>query len=223
MAEMYSSQTMKLESHNYMLIKAKGNKMKLSIIIALLLYSATSILSAADIAAGKTKASLCVACHGTDGNSNNPDWPSLAGQNAKYLVKQITDFRDGKRKSAQMAPMVATLTDTDIVDIAEFFASQTLKPGSTLEKYVRLGSQIYKGGVAGVMGCIGCHGPTGAGLDAAGFPQVSGQKIPYVITQLKNFKDGSRANDSSGMMNNISAAMNDEQIEAIANYLAGLH
>jgi cytochrome c553 len=197
--------------------------MKQSIIIALLLLAITNTAIAADIAAGKGKAVMCAACHGADGNSINPEWPNLAGQNADYLTKQIIAFRDGSRVNAQMAPMVAALSDQDAENIAAYYASLDAKSGATKEEYVALGSQIYTGGVTGVMACTACHGPKGDGLGAAGFPKVSGQQINYVINQLNNFKNGSRSNDSSVMMNNIAAAMTEEQITAVANYLSGLY
>ena len=197
--------------------------MKQSIIIALLLLAVTNIANAADIAAGKGKAAMCAGCHGADGNSISPEWPNLAGQNAAYLTKQIKDFRDGARVNAQMAPMVAALTDADAENIGAYYASLDAKAGATKEEFVALGSQIYTGGVTGVMACTACHGPKGNGLDAAGFPKVAGQQINYVINQLNNFKNGSRSNDSSVMMNNIAAAMTEEQITAVANYLSGLY
>ena len=197
--------------------------MKQLIIISLLLIAANNIATAADATAGKNKAGLCIACHGADGNSPAPLWPNLAGQNPGYLSKQMTDFRVGRRTNDQMSPMAAALTDEDIADISAFFASQTLKTGTTKQEYVELGSKIYTGGAQGVMACTGCHGPTGAGLDAAGFPQVAGQKVTYVISQLNNFKNSSRGNDTTGMMASIAGAMNDQQIEAVANYLSGLH
>lgn len=201
----------------------KGSHMKQSIIIALLLLAVTNITNAADIAAGKGKAVMCAACHGADGNSIMPDWPNLAGQNADYLTKQIKDFRDGKRVNVQMAPMVASLSDQDAENIGAYYASLDAKSGATKEEYVALGSQIYTGGVTGVMACTACHGPKGEGLGAAGFPKISGQQINYVINQLNSFKNGSRSNDSSVMMNNIAAAMTEEQITAVANYLSGLY
>lgn len=197
--------------------------MKQLFIISLLLIASTHVITAADAVAGKNKASMCAACHGADGNSFNPEWPSLAGQNAGYLSKQITDFRSGNRKNAQMSPMAAALSDQDIADIAAFFSSQKLKAGATKEKYLSLGSKIYSSGLPGIMACTGCHGPTGAGLEAAGFPHISGQQIQYVINQLNNFKNDSRTNDATGMMKSIAIAMTDEQIEAVANYLSGLH
>lgn len=197
--------------------------MKLSIIIALLLLAATNFVSAADADAGKIKAAMCAGCHGADGNSLTPVWPNLAGQSATYLATQMKDFRDGNRKNAQMSPMAATLTDEDIANLAAYYSSKTVKGGETKPEYVELGSKIYNGGVEGVMACSGCHGPNGAGLEAAGFPQLAGQKVNYVIGQLNSFKTGERKTDTSAMMNDIAAAMSDEQIEAVANYILGLH
>jgi cytochrome c553 len=197
--------------------------MKQSIFFALLLLAFSNIQAAADAVAGKNKSALCATCHGPDGNSINPVWPSLAGQNQNYLAKQMTEFRDGNRKDAVMSSMAAALTDQDIADLAAYYTSLNAKAGTTKEKYVKLGSKIYSGGVTGVLACTACHGPKGDGLDAAGFPKISGQKIQYVINQLNNFKNGSRTSPANSMMNDIAAKMNDEQIEAIANYLAGLH
>ena len=196
--------------------------MKQTIILVVLLLAMTSI-NGADATAGKNKSGVCGACHGADGNSSNPEWPSLAGQNAAYLSKQMSDFRDGKRKNVQMSPMAAALTDQDIADLAAYYSSQTAKAGTTNEKYIAEGSKIYTGGVAGILACTACHGPNGAGLEAAGFPKISGQKVQYTINQLNNFKNGSRVNETNSMMNDIAANMNDAQIEAVANYLSGLH
>jgi len=197
--------------------------MKQLIIISLLVIAANNIVAAADVEAGKNKAAMCIACHGVDGNSFNPDWPNLAGQKVSYLTKQLTDFRDGKRTNVQMAPLAAALTDEDILNISAYFSSQKLNVSSTKQEFVALGSQIYTGGTEGIMACTACHGPNGAGLESAGFPQLSSQKVKYVITQLNNFKNGTRANDSTGMMNSISRSLNAEQIEAVANYMAGLY
>lgn len=197
--------------------------MKQSIFFVLLLLAFTNIQAATDAVAGKNKSAVCATCHGADGNSINPVWPSLAGQNQNYLSKQMTDFRDGNRKDVTMSPMAAALTDQDIADLAAYYTSLSSKAGTTKEEYVKLGSKLYTGGVTGVLACTACHGPKGDGLDAAGFPKISGQKIQYVIKQLNNFKNGSRTSSVNSMMNDIAAKMSDEQIEAIANYLAGLH
>jgi len=197
--------------------------MKQSILFVLLLLISTNIQAAADAVAGKNKSAVCATCHGADGNSINPVWPSLAGQSQGYLAKQLKNFRDGIRKNMTMSPMAAALTDQDIADLAAYYTSLNAKAGTTKEKYVELGSKIYAGGVTGVLACTACHGPNGDGLDAAGFPKISGQKVQYLIKQLNDFKSGSRTSAANSMMNDIAAKMNDEQIEAVANYLAGLH
>jgi len=197
--------------------------MKQTIIFTLLLLAFTNLEAAADAVAGKSKSAVCAACHGTDGNSTTSVWPSLAGQGEHYLAKQMTDFRDGKRKDTAMSPMAIALSDQDIANLAAYYTSLSATTGTTKQQYVELGSKIYTGGVTGILACAACHGPNGAGLAAAGFPKVSGQQIQYTIKQLNNFKDGSRANGNNTMMIDVAAKMTDEQIEAVANYLAGLH
>ena len=197
--------------------------MKQFLVLTLILLASQQALLAGDATAGKNKSATCAACHGVDGNSNNDMWPSLAGQHASYIEKQTKDVRDGKRNIPEMMGIVAALTDQDIADIAAYFASQEAKPGVTDAKYVELGSKIYTGGTDGVMACTACHGPNGNGVAAAGFPKIAGQKVTYTINALKKFKAGQRTSSQNGMMNNIAAAMSDEQIEAVANYLAGLH
>ena len=137
----------------------------------------TQAQAAGDAAAGKAKSASCAGCHGADGNSVNPEWPSLAGQGAGYIAKQLHDFKGGKRENATMAPMAAPLTDEDIQDLAAYFSSQPIKAGAADKSLVELGEKIYRGGnpSSGVAACIGCHGPTGAGNPAASFPALSGQ------------------------------------------------
>jgi cytochrome c553 len=179
-----------------------------------------------DAAAGKTKSAPCAGCHGVDGNSTNPAWPKLAGQHAGYLDKQLMDFKEGEtRNNAMMAPMVASLSDQDMADLAAYFSSQTMQMGAADEALVTEGEKIYRGGnpATGVAACIGCHGPKGDGNPAANFPVISGQHAPYVEAQLHAFKKGERANDAGKMMRNIAANMTDKEIEAVASYVQGLH
>jgi cbb3-type cytochrome c oxidase subunit III len=192
-------------------------------LVLLLILLVSSPTEAADPVAGKNKASTCGACHGADGNSASDLWPNLAGQHASYLEKQTKEIRDGKRSVPEMMGFVANLSDKDIADIAAYFAGQEQKPNVANPESVELGSTIYSAGAEGVMACSACHGPNGAGLEAAGFPRISGQKVAYSISQLKKFKSGERTNGNNSMMNDIAAAMSEEQIIAVANYLAGLH
>ena len=178
-----------------------------------------------DAAAGKAKSATCVGCHGADGNSVNPEWPSLAGQHAKYIEKQLHEFKAGERANATMAPMAAALSEQDQADLAAFYASQQAKQGAADESQVELGEKIYRGGnpTTGVAACIGCHGPKGRGNPAANFPSISGQHAKYVENQLYAFKKGERANDAGKMMRSIGAKMNEDEIRAVASYVQGLH
>ncbi len=178
-----------------------------------------------DVEAGKAKSAVCAACHGADGNgSANALFPKLAGQHPKYIVKQLQDFKAGARKDDTMAPMAAPLNDQDMENLAAYFSSQKPKIGEAAADKVELGEQIYRAGLAkGVPACIGCHGPTGSGNSAAGFPSVSGQNAAYVAKQLKDFREGVRSNDPNSMMRGVTALMNDHDIEAVAQYVQGLH
>lgn len=182
--------------------------------------------------AGKAKSATCAACHGTDGNSLISMNPKIAGQHAKYLAKQLTEFRLASRtggaegrNNAVMNGMAAALSDQDIADLAAYFASQRGTEGETGEEYITAGQQLYRGGDAerGITACIACHGPKGNGAGLAGFPDISGQHVEYTVSQLKLFREGKRANDANGMMRDIAKKLTDKDIEILANYVAGLH
>lgn len=187
--------------------------------------SASLSHAAGDPAAGKSKSAACAACHGMDGNSANPEWPSLAGQHAGYLVKQLHEFKTGKRQNALMAGQVAALSEQDMADLAAYYASLTPKGGSTDPAQLQLGQRIYRAGnpTSGVSACIACHSPTGAGNQQAGFPKIAGQHATYTTNQLKLFRAGQRANDAARMMRNVAGKMSDPEIEAVAQYLQGLY
>lgn len=177
-----------------------------------------------DPTAGKAKSATCAACHGMDGNSNNPEWPSLAGQHEGYLYKQLKNFKSEKRVNASMAPMVAPLSEQDMADLAAYFASQTRKPGEADETQVELGEKIYKGGnnASGVAACAACHGPTGSGNPAANFPSLASLDPVYLENQLKAFSKGERYNDAGQMMRNIASKMTEEEMKAVSEYISGL-
>jgi len=197
--------------------------MKHLILVIFMLSVANSVL-AGDAEAGKEKSGTCAACHGSEGISAAPMWPNLAGQHATYTAKQLKEFRDGKRQAPAMAPMAMGLSDEDMADLAAYYASLPAQESVGVdEKFVALGEEVYTRGAEGVMACTACHGPTGKGIEAAGFPSITGQKIDYTIKTLKDFRSGYRNNDMNGMMRDIAKAMTDEQIEAVANYLTGLH
>jgi cytochrome c553 len=187
-------------------------------------FAAAPAGAAGDAAAGKAKAMACASCHGADGNSANPEWPSLAGQHAKYLAKQLANFKAGDRNNAMMGPMAAPLSEQDMADIAAFYESQALKGGQADPALVDAGEKLYRGGNAtsGVAACMACHGPSGIGNPQANFPRLSGQHAAYTVLQLKAFRAGERANDAGNMMRNIAARMTDAEMQAVASYIEGL-
>jgi len=201
--------------------------MKNALIAVSLGLMVTGLVQAAgDPAVGKDKVALCAGCHGADGNSGiNPLWPKLAGQHPSYIAKQISDFKAGKRSDETMSPMAATIVDEDIQHIAAFYASQAASVGEAAADKVQLGQSLYRAGNAknGVSACIACHGPQGTGNPLANFPRIGGQTGDYVAKALKDFRAGKRANDASGMMRDVASRMSDAEIEAVAQYVQGLH
>jgi len=188
-----------------------------------LLISGVSV--AGDAAMGKTKSAACGGCHGVDGNSANPIWPNLAGQTTAYLTKQLKDFKSGARKDATMTAMALPLSDADMEDISAYFASQAVKVGSAAKDKVEMGTMIYRAGNAerGISACSACHGPSGAGNLQANFPALSGQKAAYIVKTLNSFASGERSNDASSMMRDIASRMTTADMEAVAQYIQGLH
>ena len=183
-----------------------------------------------DVAKGKNIAeTVCVACHGADGNSAIPANPILAGQGEQYLLKQLRDFKatDGKpaaRKNDIMGGMASTLSDEDMKNVALYFSQQKQKPSAAIdEKLVAAGQSLWRKGDfdRGIPACAGCHGPTGAGIPAQ-YPRLAGQYAEYLATQLKNFRTEERSNDPASMMRMIADRLSDKQIKAVADYLAGL-
>ena len=167
---------------------------------------------------------VCGGCHATDGNSSSPAYPSLAGQHPEYIAKQLTEFRSGARKNAIMAPNAAKLTDAEILDLAAYYSAQQPKPKMAKDAaLVAEGQKIYKGGNAGsgVPACASCHGPAGSGIPVQ-FPRLAGQHAKYVLSQLKNFRSGDRANDGGKMMQVIARKMTDQEMKAAAEYISGL-
>jgi len=124
-----------------------------------------------------------------------------------------------------MSPMAMPLSDQGIEDLAAYFSSQAPKQGAADKKLAELGQKIYRGGnpASGVPACIGCHGPTGAGNPAAKFPALSGQHAKYTETQLHAFAKGERSNDAGKMMRNIAEKLTENEIQAVASYVEGLH
>jgi len=181
--------------------------------------------AAGDAAAGQAKAAVCAACHGADGKAIQAAYPNLAGQHPQYLAKQLTDYRDGNRVNALMSGQATNLSDQDIQDLAAYFGGMTKHENVATEENLTLGMNIYRGGItsADIAACSACHGPAGEGNPTAVWPQVSGQNAQYTADQLKLFRSGERANDPSDMMGSVAKRMTDEEIDAVANYIAGLH
>jgi cytochrome c553 len=202
--------------------------------LRLLAFSALSVVvgtaAAQNAARGQRIAGqVCAACHAADGNSVAATNPKIAGQFAEYLQKQLGDFKaqpekKPARESAIMTPMAANLSDDDIQSLAAYYAGQKLRPASAVDKdLAALGQKIWRGGIAAssVPACAGCHGPAGAGIPAQ-YPRLAGQFAEYVAAQLKGFKDNARSNDANGVMRGVAARMTEREIQAVAQYAAGL-
>ena len=177
-----------------------------------------------DLAKGQTTATnVCAACHTSDGSRGSPANPIIQGQHPEYLTKQLTEFKSGKRANPIMQGMAAALSEADMKNVAAFYSGKQPKPGFAKNKdQVALGEKIYRGGIADRMvpACAGCHGPSGAGIPAQ-YPRLSGQHADYTAAQLNAFRSGARAN--SAQMTGVAAKMNDKEIKAVSDYIAGLH
>ncbi len=191
---------------------------------------APAVVAAAPVMAAKpdlvkgeaTFTAVCAACHGADGNSGTPAYPKLSQQHPEYLVKQLQEYKSGKRKNAIMQGFAATLSDADMKNVAYWATSKKAKPGFSKEKeLVTMGERIYRGGIADrqIAACAGCHSPTGGGIPSQ-YPRLSGQHSEYTAAQLTYFRDGVRTN--SLQMTQVAAKLNDKEIRAVADYIAGL-
>ena len=177
-------------------------------------------------AAGESKAAICGSCHGVDGNSSISANPSLAGQNARYLIKQMNDIKSGAREVMLMTGILNNVNEQDMADIAAYYESQESGFGAADPEMVELGESIYRTGIAslGVAACSACHSPTGNGNAQAGFPALTGQHAEYTESQLKAFRSGARTNDGSTMpMRIVTERLTDKEIAALASYISGLH
>ncbi|HWV08415.1 MULTISPECIES: c-type cytochrome [unclassified Pseudomonas] len=200
------------------------NKVLVSLLLTL---GITGLAHAAgDAAAGQGKVAVCGACHGADGNSAAPNFPKLAGQGERYLLKQLNDIKSGARPIVEMTGMLDGLSDQDLADVAAYFASQKMSVGAADPKLVERGEALFRGGKLeeGMPACTGCHSPNGAGIAAAGFPHLGGQHAGYVAKQLTDFREGNRTNDGDSMiMRAIAAKLSNKDIEAVSSYVQGLH
>ncbi len=176
-----------------------------------------------DLVAGEARyTAVCASCHGVDGNSGTPANPKLSQQHPAYLVKQLQEFKAGKRVNAIMQAMAAPLSEAEMTNISAWLSVQKAKPGFAKDKdLVVLGERIYRGGISErqVAACAGCHSPNGAGIPAQ-YPRLSGQHADYTKDQLTAFREGARKN--SIPMAQIAARLNDREIRAVSDYIAGL-
>ncbi len=186
-------------------------------------FAAEPAASAPEPAKGAAlSTAVCAACHTNDGSRGSPANPIIQGQHPDYLVKQLVEFKAGKRDSAIMRPMAAPLSEADMKNVAAFYAGKEAKPGFAKNKdLVTLGEKIYRGGIADrhIPACSGCHSPNGAGIPAQ-YPRLAGQHADYVQAQLVAFRAGTRRNNP--VMAGIAANLSDREIKALSDYVAGL-
>ncbi|MGF1725878.1 c-type cytochrome [Photobacterium nomapromontoriensis] len=203
---------------------------KLALILAFL--ASYSAWAQGDAEAGKMKAATCAACHGVDGNGIMAQYPKIAGQHPGYLEKQLKDFKQaistgGKqgRNDPVMGGMAMPLSEQDMADLAAYYASLPISDNATPESSVELGQTLYRAGDLdrGITACTACHGPRGNGTGLSGFPKISGQNAEYVQLQLEKFRSGQRGNDMNGMMRTVAAKLTDAEINALSQYVGGLH
>jgi cytochrome c553 len=182
---------------------------------------------------GTAKAGVCLACHGMNGNSTNPEWPSLAGQSAAYTAEQLRLFRSGVRNNPIMQPMAAGLTDQDIADLSVYYAAQTPKGLEADPSYWQAGDVLYRRGdqARNIPACIACHGPVGGGNPASGYPALRAQHSVYTVKQLNDYardaryqgaQDPARASRNGHMMATIAKRLTPEDIRNLASYIQGL-
>jgi cytochrome c553 len=198
---------------------------RLTMIIIALSLSATAGggFAGGDPVAGQTKSAICSACHGTDGNSNNSMYPSLAGQVPGYITQQLSNFKSGIRSNAIMAGITQLLTDEDMANLDAWYSSQQPTVYAITDDQLetaQLGQKLYRGGYPAmeIPACMGCHGPTGSGIPPM-FPRLAGQITEYTETQLLAFKSEQRRSE---IMSPIALRLSAKQIQALALYLSAL-
>lgn len=204
-------------------------KISIQLLILFSVLSCQTLLAGGDAEAGKSKSAPCAACHGADGNSVNPEWPKLAGQGAPYLVAQLKLFKSGERENALMQPQVAGLSEQDMEDLAAYYEAQTGTPGAADPELVAEGQQIYRGGIIekDVTACTACHSPNGGGNQPAKFPRLSGQHAAYTANRLRAYRAVDptleKTHAAAAIMVSVTERLTDHEIEALAQYIQGLH
>jgi cytochrome c553 len=187
-----------------------------------------------DAAAGSSKSGVCTACHGVNGNSVNPEWPVIAGQNATYVSDQVARIKTGMRTAPLMQPQVANLTEQDIADVAAFYSTQTPTGHEADPSYWKAGQKLYRNGDAarGIPACASCHGPMGRGNPAAGYPALQAQYSVYTVKQLDGYANSTRytkdaagklqAGPNAAIMATVAARLTAEDRRNLASYIQGL-
>ena len=181
-----------------------------------------------DAAAGATKSATCAACHGPNGNSAMAEWPKIAGQSSRYLYEQLKAFKTGARNNPIMMGQVAALSDQDLRDLAAHYTLQKAAPGVASEAAIATAQPLYRAGAAarGLPACAACHGPTGAGNGAAGYPHIGGQHAAYTAARLRAYRDAAAdpklPEGNQKMMATVAAKLSDAEIDALASYINGL-
>jgi cytochrome c553 len=183
-----------------------------------------SALPAGNVQSGTTKAVVCQACHGANGNSNNPEWPSLAGIGADYIAEQLKNFKEGKRNNPVMMPNAMSLSPDDMADLGAYFDSLTNTGLEADPSYWQAGQKLYQGGDTerGIPACMACHGPTGHGNEPAKFPALRGQQSVYLAKQLNDYASGARTTGPNGIMETIAKRLSPDDIRNLSSYLQGL-
>ncbi len=194
-----------------------------------------------DAAAGANKAAVCAACHGMDGNSADPQYPKLAGQHEAYIARHLALFKAGERVNAIMLGFAAGLSAQDMRDLGAFYASKATLPGTADDApiadpaspnvgkpFYEVGQTLYRGGDAarGIPACLACHGPAGHGIPGPSYPSLAGQHAQYTADMLRRYRGGEvhgRGDNASPIMASVAAQLTDEEIEALATFIEGLH
>ena len=191
---------------------------------------AAAVVLAGSVAGAEieTMVIACAACHGQDGATGiAPDYPSIAGQNERYLLTQLRMIKSGERPAPLMSGQLDMVSDDDLAAMAAYYAAMPAQVGRSSADTVDAGMRIYRGGILdkGVAACTACHSPTGGGNAPAGYPHISGQRFDYVVAQLVAYREGRRKTDEAygGMMRDVAARLTDTEIAAVANYVQGVY
>ncbi|MDX1634528.1 MAG: c-type cytochrome [Marinobacter sp.] len=182
---------------------------------------------AGDPQAGEANAAVCAGCHGQGGAQPVvAEYPKLSGLGETYLHRQLQLIKPQDRPIPSMMGLLDNMSDQDLQDLAAYFDSQDMIIGKANPELVDLGEKIYRGGnlASSVPSCAACHSPDGKGNEPAGYPRLSGQSADYVVKQLKAYRSGERdSGPFASVMMDVASGLTDEEIEAVASYVSGLH